>query len=178
LAPPEFANELVALLPRLRRFAISLTGSAAEADDLVQAACERALRAHDQFVPGTRLDSWLFRIIRNLWIDGIRKRKTEGVMATIEDAIDLAGEDGRSATETALTLNEVTAAVEHLPDEQRTVLLLVCAEERSYQDAADTLGVPIGTVMSRLARARRTLTAALHLDGATAGTSPVRQGMP
>ena len=175
MAPSEFADELVALLPRLRRFATSLTGSTTEADDIVQAACERALRACDQFTPGTRLDSWLFRIIRNLWIDDIRKRKTEGVTATIEDAIDIAGEDGRRATETALALNEVTEAMSRLPEDQRVVLLLVCAEDRSYQDAADTLGVPIGTVMSRLARARRSLAAALHLDTTANGAVPAQQ---
>ena len=162
--PSRFAEDLVALLPRLRRFALSLTGSVAEADDLVQAACERALRARDQWMPGTRLDSWVFRIIRNLWIDGIRKRKTEGVVEAIDEAANIGGEDGREVTETALTLTDVNDAVSKLPEEQRAVVRLVCAEERSYQEAADMLGVPIGTVMSRLARGRRSLAEQFNLD--------------
>jgi RNA polymerase sigma-70 factor (ECF subfamily) len=161
-----FAEDLVALLPRLRRFALSLTRSAAEADDLVQAACERALRARDQWIPGTRLDSWLFRIMQNLWIDAIRRRRTEGLTESLDDAFDIAGEDGRHVAETAMTLDEVKSAMDELPEEQRTVLLLVCADERSYQETADALGIPIGTVMSRLARARRNLAATLRLDGA------------
>ncbi len=159
-----FAEDLVALLPRLRRFALSLTGSVAEADDLVQAACERALRARDQWEPGTRLDSWVYRIIRNLWIDAIRKRRTEGVIEAIDEATSVEGEDGRRVAETALTLTEVSVAVGELPEEQRTVLLLVCTEERSYQEAADMLGVPIGTVMSRLARGRRSLAERFNID--------------
>jgi RNA polymerase sigma-70 factor, ECF subfamily len=164
--PSRFAEDLVALLPRLRRFALSLTGSVAEADDLVQAACERALRARDQWVPGTRLDSWVFRIIRNLWIDAIRKRKTEGIVEAIDEASNVEGEDGRELVETALTLTDVNNAVSELPEEQRTVLLLVCTEERSYQEAAEMLGIPIGTVMSRLARGRRSLAERFNFDDA------------
>jgi RNA polymerase sigma-70 factor, ECF subfamily len=164
--PSRFAEDLVALLPRLRRFALSLTGSVAEADDLVQAACERALRARDQWTPGTRLDSWVFKIIRNLWIDAIRKRKTDSIVEGIDEVAHVEGEDGRQVTETALTLTDVNDAVSKLPEEQRAVLLLVCTEERSYQEAADMLGVPIGTVMSRLARGRRSLAERFNLDTA------------
>jgi len=164
--PSRFAEDLVALLPRLRRFALSLTRSANEADDLVQAACERALRARDQWTAGTRLDSWVFRIIRNMWIDAIRKRRTEGIVESIDGAADPEGEDGRQVVETALTFSEVTSALNALPEEQRAVLLLVCAEEQSYQEAADALGIPIGTVMSRLARGRRSLAQSLHLEAA------------
>jgi len=174
--PSAFAEDLVALLPRLRRFALSLAGSAVEADDLVQAACERALRARDQWVPGTRLDSWVFRIMQNLWIDGIRKRRTEGVAQAIDGTFDIQGEDGRLVTEAAVTLDEVRFAMNGLPDEQRAVLLLVCAEERSYQETADRLGVPIGTVMSRLARARRSLASTLRLDGGQATRDTTQAG--
>jgi RNA polymerase sigma-70 factor, ECF subfamily len=171
--PSRFAEDLVALLPRLRRFALSLTGSVAEADDLVQAACERALRAREQWTPGTRLDSWLFRIIRNLWIDAIRKRKTEGIVEAIDEITHVEGEDGRAVTETALMLTDVRDAVDELPEEQRAVLLLVCREERSYQEAADMLGVPIGTVMSRLARSRRSLAERFNLES-VATSAPTR----
>jgi RNA polymerase sigma-70 factor, ECF subfamily len=175
--PSAFAEDLVALLPRLRRFALSLAGSPVEADDLVQAACERALRARDQWTPGTRLDSWLFRIMQNQWIDGIRKRKTEGVAQVIDGTFDIVGEDGRLVTETSLTLDEVSSAMNGLPDEQRAVLLLVCADECSYQETANTLGIPIGTVMSRLARARRNLAATLRLDGAQAARVSTHPGI-
>jgi len=161
--PSPFAEELIRLLPRLKGFALSLTGSAHEADDLVQAACERALRAWQQWAPGTRLDSWVFRIMRNHWIDGIRKRKAEGNPRSLDEFVEVTGDDGRHVTETALTLEAVQGAIAKLPEDQRRVLLFVCAEERSYQDAADALGIPIGTVMSRLARARGRLAASLGL---------------
>jgi RNA polymerase sigma-70 factor, ECF subfamily len=152
-----FARELVDLLPRLRRFAMSLTGRADEADDLVQAACERALKAQDQYEAGTRLDAWLFRIVRNLWIDQIRKRKSEGVREDIDEMPEVSGEDGRQVATTRLTARDVGAALARLPVEQREVIRLVCIEEASYKDAAEQLGVPIGTVMSRLSRARLAL---------------------
>jgi RNA polymerase sigma-70 factor, ECF subfamily len=162
--PATFAEELIRLLPRLRSFALGLTGSAHEADDLVQAGCERALRAWEQWTPGTRLDSWVFRIMRNHWIDAIRKRKSEGNPRSLDDVANVKGDDGRQVAETAMTMEAVQGAIAELPEDQRRVLLLVCAEERSYQDTADALGIPIGTVMSRLARARGRLAAALGLD--------------
>src|SRR5687768_11045847 len=113
-----FAEDLVALLPRLRRFALSLAGSAAEAEDLLQTACERALRAREQWMPGTRLDSWVYRIMQNLWIDTIRKRRTEGVPQPIDGEFDVAGEDGRRVTEASMTLAEVRGAIARLPEEQ------------------------------------------------------------
>jgi RNA polymerase sigma-70 factor, ECF subfamily len=169
--PSPFAEELIQLLPRLRGFALSLTGSAHEADDLVQAACERALRARQQWTPGTRLDSWVFRIMRNHWIDAIRKRKAEGNPRSLDELAEFGSDDGCRAVETALTLEAVQGAIAKLPEDQRQVLLSVCAQERSYQDTADALGIPIGTVMSRLARARGRLAACLGLkDGSDAAT--------
>jgi RNA polymerase sigma-70 factor (ECF subfamily) len=150
----EIGQEMVAILPRLRRFARSLAGSAEAADDLVQAACERALRAIDSWQPGTRLDSWMYRIIRNLWIDDLRRKRftgDDGELATV------AGEDGRRTTEARFALAEVRALIAALPAQQREVLVLVCVEELSYRETAAILGVPIGTVMSRLARARLAL---------------------
>ncbi len=169
--PSAFAEELIRLLPRLRGVALSLTGSAHEADDLVQAACERALRARHQWTPGTRLDSWVFRIMRNHWIDAIRKRKTEGTPRSLEEVAEVGSDDGRRVVETALTLEAVQDAIATLPEDQRQVLLSVCAEERSYQDTADALGIPIGTVMSRLARARGRLAACLGLKEGSDVTS-------
>ncbi len=145
---------MVALLPRLRRFAGSLAGAGSDADDLVQATCERALRALDTWMPGTRLDSWMFRIMHNLWIDTIRGRKPA---APLDGIPDIAGDDGRRTVEAGSELAAAGRIIAALPEAQRAVLVLTCVEELSYRDAAEVLGVPIGTVMSRLARARQTL---------------------
>lgn len=149
--------EMVALLPRLRRFGLSLTRSQDRADDLVQAACERGLRALDSYQPGTRLDSWMFRIMRNLWIDEMRKMRKQGPQDDVDDSLDLAGEDGVKTVELRSEMSAVEQAVLRLPEEFRSVLALVCIDELSYREAADVLGIPIGTVMSRLARARKAI---------------------
>lgn len=159
----DLSSEIIALLPRLRRFARGLCGSASEADDLVQGACERALRSIASWQPGTRLDSWLFSIIRNLWIDQYRRERLHS------DGLELAaiaGEDGQRVAEKRLELQDVSAAIARLSAEQREVVLLVCVEEQSYREAARILNIPIGTVMSRLARARLALAAQLGLTDA------------
>lgn len=159
-AADRIRKEIVALLPRLRAFGRSLARSQDAADDLVQATCERALRNLDQWTPGTRLDSWMFRIMHNHWID--EKRRPNLVLAVDNDAMpDAAGEDGRQVTEARLVLGAAGAAIEALPEEQRTVLVLTCVEELSYRETAEILEIPIGTVMSRLARARAAVTEAL-----------------
>jgi RNA polymerase sigma-70 factor (ECF subfamily) len=160
------ARDLVALLPRLRRFGASLTGSLDAADDLVQAACERALRAADRFVPGTRLDSWMFRIMQNLWIDQRRAARRAGPTSQEPEALEtIIGADGRGITEASLTLERVLTAMQDLPEDQRAVLAAVCVEGLSYAEAAAMLGVPVGTVMSRLHRGRRGLAVALGMAG-------------
>ncbi|MCC6468160.1 MAG: RNA polymerase sigma factor [Alphaproteobacteria bacterium] len=148
-----FRSQLVALLPRLRRFARGLTGNADRADDLVQAACERALARMEQWTPGTRLDSWLFRIVRTIWIDDLRARKVRDRAHEREDLSDQVF-DGERHIEARLTMEAVREAVSQLPEEQRETLLLIGVEGVSYKEAADILDIPIGTVMSRLARAR------------------------
>ena len=157
-------DQLVAFLPNLRRFAISLCRSRVMADDLVQMACERALANEHRFEEGTRFDAWMFRILRNLWIDEVRKRKTAGPQEDIEDRGDLVGASGEREVEARLTLKSVAEAIDELSEEQREVLLIVCVEELSYKEAAEVLGVPIGTVMSRLARARRNLAEAAGIS--------------
>lgn len=151
--------EMIALLPRLRRFARGLTGSEEEADDLVQAACERAIQRIGQWQPGTRLDSWMFRIMQNLWIDAIRVGKLRGSHLSLVDpeGQKAPGMDGEQATMNRLTLEAVRRGVQRLPPDQRSVLLLVCVEGCSYKETAETLGIPVGTVMSRLSRARLAL---------------------
>lgn len=163
-----FAESLVALLPRLRRFARVLAGSAHEADDLVQAACERALRAEASFAAGTRLDAWMFAILRNLWLDGRRGGAARrGPPMPLEAAESIAGADGRALAEARLALGQVERALLRLPPEQREAIALVCIEGLSFREAADMLGVPIGTVMSRVARGR------LALGRSLAGAEPV-----
>ena len=151
----DFGDMLIALLPNLRRFAISLCRSRDVADDLVQLACERALANRASFAPGTRFDAWMFRILRNAWIDQTRRRKTQGSKIDIEDAHGLVGEEGEKRSENRLMLSATMKAIEALPDDQREVIVLTCVEELSYKETAEVLEVPIGTVMSRLARARK-----------------------
>jgi RNA polymerase sigma-70 factor, ECF subfamily len=148
-------SELVALIPRLRRFGYALTGAMDTADDLAQLTLERALMNLHRWTPGTRLDSWLFRIAQNAWIDEMRSRKRRGPTLDVDEALHLAGEDGRSVTEARLDLARVRDIIADLPDPQREVLALVAIEGLSYQEAATTLDIPIGTVMSRLSRARK-----------------------
>jgi RNA polymerase sigma-70 factor (ECF subfamily) len=156
-----FGDQLIAVLPRLRRFARGLTGSAVEADDLVQSACARALARQHQFQEGTRFDSWMFRIVQTIWIDQVRSRdvrKEDGDVA--EDR--LGSDEPVRRVEARLALEEVRRAVDRLPPDQRTALLLVTVDGLSYKEAAEIAGVPVGTIMSRLARARIALQ--LHLE--------------
>lgn len=155
-----FRDQMIALLPRLRRFALGLTGDPHAADDLVQAGCERALARRQQWQEGTRLDSWLYKIMQNLWID--QKRRPGGEVAADEEEVQrVPDRDWNQGIEAHLTLAQVTQAMATLPDSMRAVLTLVCIEELSYREAAAVLDVPIGTVMSRLARARVELHKAL-----------------
>ena len=154
----DIRNEMVRLLPRLRRFAAALTGSVADGDDLVQDTVERALKNLHQWEPGTRLDNWMFRIAKNRFIDTRRSHKRSGVVAmeVPEDAPSVSA-DGARAAEARLMLAEVSSALRELPVEQREALLLVTVEGLSYRDAADILSIPIGTLTSRIARAREAL---------------------
>jgi RNA polymerase sigma-70 factor (ECF subfamily) len=154
-----FQSDLVALLPRLRRFALAMTGSHADAEDLVQSAVLRALRRQETWQPGTRLDSWMFKIMQNLWRDDLRAMRRRKPHVELTPA--LPGEDGRVVTAGLLDLGDVTLVLSTLPREQRTVMALVVLDGMSYAEAADALGVPVGTVMSRLARARAALAARL-----------------
>ena len=152
-----FERDLTQLLPRLRRFAHALSRNAADADDLAQATVERALRSRDQWQPGTRLDSWLYRIMRNLWIDMVRARgRKERHEAPEEEALTV-GEDPRDAMEASLELKRAMAAMERLPDEQREVVALILIEGYGYREASEMLDLPIGTVSSRLVRGRTAL---------------------
>jgi RNA polymerase sigma-70 factor (ECF subfamily) len=148
---------MVALLPRLRRFAYVLTRDMELADDLVQDTCLRALDKIGQWEEGTRLDSWLFRIAQNIWFDRLRALKSRGPVEEIDAGHEYIGEDGRDVTESRLALSDISKALEKLSPEQQVLIALVCIDGLSYKEAADTLEIPIGTVMSRLARARQSL---------------------
>ena len=159
-----FSDQLIAVLPRLRRFARGLTGTASEADDLVQAACERALAREHQFQEGTRFDSWMFRIVQTLWIDQLRAREVRKEDGDVAE--ERLGSDSAVRTiEARLALAEVRRAVQLLPPDQRTTLMLVTVEGLSYKEAAVAAGVPVGTIMSRLARARIALQQQLDTGG-------------
>lgn len=153
--PPEaMRRALVAALPRLRRFCHALAANAADGDDLMQATVERALSRAHQFEEGTRLDSWLFRIAQNLRIDAARSAARRGTSVAVDEAFDIAGEDGRELVESRSQLAAAEQALAALPEDQRAVFVLVVIEGLSYREAAEASGVPIGTVMSRIARAR------------------------
>ncbi|MBI3454090.1 MAG: RNA polymerase sigma factor [Rhodospirillales bacterium] len=174
-------DQMIALLPRLRRFARGLAGTADQADDLVQAACERAITRIGQWTPGTRLDSWMFRIIQTIWLDERRAVKVRGGDNRLDPAEATEPEltvDGVRRMEAHLTFDAVRRAMGGLPEDQRVVLMLVCVEGLTYKEAAETLAVPIGTVMSRLARARLALAHKLgeSATGDAVGDRVVRLG--
>jgi RNA polymerase sigma-70 factor (ECF subfamily) len=152
-------NQIAALLPRLRRFAVSLTGNRADADDLVQDTIERALRNLHQWQQGTRVDSWMFRIAQNLWIDTTRARRVRAVATHDPEAAEKVAVDGARDAEARLTFADTVRALGELPEDQRVVMALIAVDGMSYRDAAAVLNVPIGTITSRLARARTSLAA-------------------
>jgi RNA polymerase sigma-70 factor (ECF subfamily) len=143
-------------LTRLWRYALSLSKESDIAEDLVQATCMRAIERADQFIPGTRLDRWLFVILRSIWINEVRARRIrQGQGCTdSEEALEL---DGAKELETNILVAEVLTAVSCLRETQIDTVLLVYAEGYSYAEAAHLLSIPIGTVMSRLATARSKL---------------------
>ncbi|MEJ0034593.1 MAG: sigma-70 family RNA polymerase sigma factor [Gammaproteobacteria bacterium] len=151
-------DQLVALLPRLRRFARALSRNAHDADDLVQVAVERALLHLEQLRPGTRLDSWMFGIVRNAWIDETRSRKRRDKVLAPEE---LGEQVADRSSEAPIQRLSIEAALERLPEEQRVAVALVLIEGLAYKEAAAVLEVPIGTVTSRLARGREALEALL-----------------
>jgi RNA polymerase sigma-70 factor (ECF subfamily) len=162
-----FADRLVAQLPPLRRFALALSGNAALADDLVQDCIEKALRQAGQLREQRRLAAWLRSILYNLYIDELRRRRSAGVQQDVADlADDLALSDPREDPSSAY---DFVRAVSGLTPEHRQIVLLVGLDGMSYREIADSLGIPIGTVMSRLARARERLREML---GSSTGIQP------
>lgn len=161
----ELRQELIALIPRLRRFARVLTGNLADADDVVQASLEKAMRNLDQWQPGTRLDRWVFRIARNSWIDDRRLPPNRLGHDDISDLHDIPGDDGELIVQQREADRAVRRTIDQLPDEQRVLVGLVLLEGYAYRESAELLGLPIGTVMSRLSRAKAALAKILHDQG-------------
>ena len=157
---------MIRLLPKLRRFAYGLTGSLEAAEDLVQEACARLLHQPDD--KDSYLDRWLFRTVRNLHVDQIRKKAVaEKYNDQMTAEVDDDRLDGNVHMETLQELDHVRSAITRLPEEQRTVIILIGIEGFSYRETAEILGVPIGTVTSRLARARRQLVSLISIRGFT-----------
>ncbi|MEO5808820.1 MAG: RNA polymerase sigma factor [Sphingomicrobium sp.] len=143
--------------PRLRRFAYALSRDAADADDLVQDVAMRAMASCNQWQAGTRFDSWIFRITRNLWIDTVRSRgRREKYLAPAEEG-ETIGHDPRSGIEAGIDLGTAMVALQRLPEEQREVVALVLIDGLGYRETAELLDLPIGTISSRLARGRTAL---------------------
>jgi RNA polymerase sigma-70 factor (ECF subfamily) len=151
-------EELVTLLPRLRRFARALARNVHDADDLVQLTVERALARRDQWKPDSPLANWMFGILRNAWIDELRTRARNDRVFTAESAGQDVGDPRQSDQAELLSVQEAMA---RLPEDQRLAVALVLIEGLSYKEAAHVMEVPIGTLTSRLARARETLQALL-----------------
>jgi RNA polymerase sigma factor (sigma-70 family) len=157
MASAPFGEELVRLLPRLRRFAHGLARDAADGDDLCQATIERALKSSHQWQEGTRLDAWVYRIMRNMWIDETRARTRRGQTFAPEEEGEGVGTAGDVAIEASAELGMVARAMERLPEDQREAVMLVLVEGFAYREAADILGCPLGTLTSRLMRGRQAL---------------------
>ena len=152
---PAFADALVAQLPALRRYAMALVGNAALADDLVQDCIERALGQEAQLRDAERLAGWLRRILYHLYIDEIRRNRRRGREQDINELADNLELSAPAPDNSAM--KEFVQAVNRLSAEHRQILLLVSVEELSYRQIAEELEIPLGTVMSRLARARERL---------------------
>lgn len=154
-------NALVAAIPNLRAFAISLTGNADRADDLVQEALVKAWDKIDTFQEGTNLKAWLFTILRNAYFSEFRKRRREVADGDGEYSSKLAVQPAQHGH---LDLNDLSVALEQLSEDQREAILLVAAEGFSYEEAAEISGCAVGTVKSRVNRARARLAEIMHMD--------------
>jgi RNA polymerase sigma-70 factor (ECF subfamily) len=159
-------EELIRLAPMLRRFAYSLTGSAQDADDLLQNTLERLLT---RGIPADiEPAKWAFRVCRNIWIDEYRARKIRQHNTYALEDTEEPSVDGEQKIHDQITLEQVDAAMNKLPDDQRSIMALVALQGMSYKEVAETLSIPAGTVMSRLARARVALINYLNPNPASA----------
>jgi len=151
----DLAQQLEQQIPRLRRYAMALVGDPNRADDLVQDCLERAWSRGHLFRPGSDLRAWLFTILHNLHANAARRYNSRPTEVSIADDIHTPSTPATQGD--AVALNELRTALTEVPDDQRQVLLLVGMEQMTYQEVAVVLGIPIGTVMSRLHRGRERL---------------------
>ncbi len=158
MPPNDFKTDLIAEMPNLRAFGVSLCGSASMADDLVQETLLRAWSKWDKFQPGTSLRAWLFTILRNIYYSNCRKsvREVQDSDGAYAQRLVVPGDQ-----ESHVDLEDFRKALTKLPVEQREVLILVGASGVSYEEAAAICGVEVGTIKSRLSRARSQLVAIL-----------------
>ncbi len=169
MKPQDFSTCLIAEVPHLRRFARGLCGDASLADDLVQDCLERAIKKQHLYDTTRPLRAWLYTMLRNIFVSQWRRSSQLGIMADVDD---LGNQEPSMAPqqEQNLSIALITQALDKLPHQQREILLMISLEELSYKEAADIIGVPIGTIMSRLSRARN----ALHHLLEESGTSVLR----
>ena len=173
----ECSKDLPVLLPRVWRFALRLAGDRRDAEELVQRACGRALERQHPLQPGTSTLSWMFSIVRSVWLNELRARqiRSHGNMQWSEELVKTVADTRACNPETHTLHQQIISSVERLPDAQRSVMLLVAVEGLSYREAATVLDMPIGTVMSRLVGARLTIGESLGMPTAephTIGRSP------
>ena len=152
--PVSLHAEIANLLPRLRRFARTIAWNREDADDLVQVALERALVRSGQWQAGTRLDSWMFRILKNAWIDEVRGRVRKDRVFAPEEAGEHVGDDSAESHQQRMAIQQ---AISMLSEDQRVVVGLVLVDGLPYKEAAEVLDIPMGTLTSRLVRAREAL---------------------
>ena len=167
----EFDTQIEQLIPRLRRYARALTGERSVADDLVQDTLERAWNKLHLWRRGSDLRAWLFTIMHNTYVNQVRSRSAAALVPLDGEAYDA---PVRATQADMLEVRDLDTALQRLPDEQREVLLLIGLERLSYEEAARALGIPIGTVMSRLSRGRERLRALLAGTSAMTGLKVVK----
>jgi RNA polymerase sigma-70 factor (ECF subfamily) len=157
--PPQLAALLPSLLPRLWAFALRITGDRHDAEDLVQRSCVRALEREHQWQPDSSALSWMFSIIHSTWLNELRARsiRSRSGMHWDDNFLELVADPNTATPEESAIHGEIISAVARLPETQRVVMLLVGAEGFTYAETAEVLDIPIGTVMSRLSRARQAI---------------------
>jgi RNA polymerase sigma-70 factor (ECF subfamily) len=158
----DFARLVESEVPRLRRYARALTRDVSRADDLVQNCLVRAIAKQHLWQPGTDLRAWLFTILHNQHVNDVRRGVREGAAIPVEEVASALTVDATAGA--SLQLRDLERALDRLPDEQKQVLLLVGLEGMRYEEVATILGIPIGTVRSRLSRGRETLRILMEID--------------
>src|SRR5271168_1939031 len=170
----DFAQLLETEIPRLRRYARALTRDVSRADDLVQNCLLRAVAKQHLWQPGTDLRAWLFTILHNQNVNDVRRSARDGVAVSVDDVSPVL--TATANVEASLQLRDLERAIASLPEEQRQIILLVGLEGMRYEEVAKILGIPVGTVRSRLSRGRASLRALMDMkDGQAPGTAGARQ---